>query len=678
MQKCSYCQASWNLNKSAEICPFCGADLREKSPAESIEDIFLIIFQRHGIEAFRSGTILGYLGDYAPKLVKERKLVRVAVESGAYKAICEAEESERKQTFNKYVSVLTDSYFLDERWANKALLWCLSVVSPSLLPGAHPVIAVEHETGTGMTDVENPEIHIGNMKESALLGHDPVRKDNESADDERNNALSQYKCSICGYTVDGFAFKYGDNGERCPICGADRWIGAEGELSKKAVAASSHQKEFFEIQNGTLVKYHGSDKEVWIPDGVIKIGEGAFKNNMQIEKVVIPDGVVEIGMNAFLECGCLASVAIPDSVTKIENAAFSHCASLMSVVIPNSVTAIAAETFACCTSLICVYLPNSLTQIRNFAFGGCVNLESLVIPDGVTRIGVAAFSGCEGLTSVIIPNSVTEIGSEAFRYCRSLTSVIIPNRVREIGSWAFGECSSLKSMAIPNSLVDIGIYVFENCRSLVSVMIPDNVAKIVSDDIFKNTPWRDQMMAHKREKKGFKIQDGTLVKYHGSDKEVWIPTGVVKIGKEAFKENMHVKKVVIPTGTTEIAMDAFWSCSALVSVIIPDSVTKIGQTAFGNCRSLTSVILPNSLIEIGYAAFGNCSSLMSVTIPDNVAKIVADNAFENTPWKDKIMVHKREKARMWREQGLCQYCGGSFNEGFLYKSCVQCGKPKDY
>ncbi len=36
-----------------------------------------------------------------------------------------------------------------------------------------------------------------------------------------------------------------------------------------------------------------------------------------------------------------------------------------------------------------------------------------------------------------------------------------------------------------------------------------------------------------------------------------------------------------------------------------------------------------------------------------------------------------EKARFWRNQGLCQYCGGSFT-GIFSKKCSSCGRPKDY
>lgn len=112
MQKCKDCGASWDVKRVLDICPFCGADLREKTTADSIEAAFKLILERHGQDVFQSGVLLGLLGDYAPSLIKERNLVKVAIEAGAYKAICLAPDVEKKHVLNKYVSVLTEKYFM--------------------------------------------------------------------------------------------------------------------------------------------------------------------------------------------------------------------------------------------------------------------------------------------------------------------------------------------------------------------------------------------------------------------------------------------------------------------------------------------------------------------------------------------------------------------------------------
>ena len=61
----------------------------------------------------------------------------------------------------------------------------------------------------------------------------------------------------------------------------------------------------FEIENGVLKEYKGTDSEV-----------------------TIPDSVTEIGSYAFYGCTSLTSITIPDSVTVIGDGAFENCESL--------------------------------------------------------------------------------------------------------------------------------------------------------------------------------------------------------------------------------------------------------------------------------------------------------------------------------------------------------------
>ena len=95
--------------------------------------------------------------------------------------------------------------------------------------------------------------------------------------------------------------------------------------------------DILEIEDGVL--HRCNDKtatNVTIPDGVTKIGEGAFLYCTSLESVVIPDSVTQIGVGAFCACTSLSSVVIPNSVTKIGDEAFMECTSLSSVIIPES------------------------------------------------------------------------------------------------------------------------------------------------------------------------------------------------------------------------------------------------------------------------------------------------------------------------------------------------------
>lgn len=49
--------------------------------------------------------------------------------------------------------------------------------------------------------------------------------------------------------------------------------------------------EKFEIKNGVLKKYNGTDAKVIIPDGVKVIGECVFAGCELLKEIIIPDSV---------------------------------------------------------------------------------------------------------------------------------------------------------------------------------------------------------------------------------------------------------------------------------------------------------------------------------------------------------------------------------------------------
>ena len=74
----------------------------------------------------------------------------------------------------------------------------------------------------------------------------------------------------------------------------------------------------FEIKDGVLIKYHGYQTHVTIPDGVTRIAKKAFSNRKEnIESLVIPESVTEIDGRSFMDFPGLRSVTLPGSVKAI-------------------------------------------------------------------------------------------------------------------------------------------------------------------------------------------------------------------------------------------------------------------------------------------------------------------------------------------------------------------------
>ena len=109
----------------------------------------------------------------------------------------------------------------------------------------------------------------------------------------------------------------------------------------------------FEIKDNVLVKYHGKEDYIMIPDGITRIGEYAFCDRknlctgiMQIKGVYIPEGVVSIGYSAFRNCYNLERVSLPESLVRIESFAFRNTR-IKEIAFPDSLHYVNNDAFYC-------------------------------------------------------------------------------------------------------------------------------------------------------------------------------------------------------------------------------------------------------------------------------------------------------------------------------------------
>ena len=96
----------------------------------------------------------------------------------------------------------------------------------------------------------------------------------------------------------------------------------------------------------------------------------------------------------------MVTVEIPDTVTEIGDYAFYEWNNLEKVTIQGSVTSIGEEAFGCCYNLTDITMPESVTSIGGHAFSWCRSLINITIPESVTSIGEWAFSDCSRLTNI--------------------------------------------------------------------------------------------------------------------------------------------------------------------------------------------------------------------------------------------------------------------------------------
>lgn len=109
-----------------------------------------------------------------------------------------------------------------------------------------------------------------------------------------------------------------------------------------------------------ISKYSNSSyKIIILPPDVHIIGNNAFYNCQQLEKITIPSSVYMIGNDAFSDCRSMKEVRfLPESsLHTIGDRAFMNCESLTSITIPKNVTSLDATTFSGCTNLMDIYVP---------------------------------------------------------------------------------------------------------------------------------------------------------------------------------------------------------------------------------------------------------------------------------------------------------------------------------
>ena len=109
--------------------------------------------------------------------------------------------------------------------------------------------------------------------------------------------------------------------------------------------------------------------------------------------------------------------------------------------------------------------------------------------------------------------------------------------------------------------------------------------------------------------------DYTLTKYKGTATDVVIPSSVLKIATDAFKNNTDIVSVTIPDSVKKIEPYAFWGCSNLEVISFGSGINELGDFILANCKGLRSVVVPSNVLSIGIYSFQDDVSLTDITIP---------------------------------------------------------------
>ena len=150
--------------------------------------------------------------------------------------------------------------------------------------------------------------------------------------------------------------------------------------------------------------------EIIVPASVSDLSRGMFYNSENLSKITIDanhrkyqsiDGVVysKDGKTLYIyPCGKKdVKFTIAEGVTKIGEYAFYNNLYLEEIVLSSTVQTISSNAFTSCKKLTKVDL-NQVRIIGSYTFDGCVNLKEIVIPQSVTQVGGYVFYRCTEVT----------------------------------------------------------------------------------------------------------------------------------------------------------------------------------------------------------------------------------------------------------------------------------------
>jgi len=322
----------------------------------------------------------------------------------------------------------------------------------------------------------------------------------------------------------------------------------------------------------------------------VEIIPGYLCEESNIRELVIPEGVKKIGYGAFRDTfeSYLTSVTLPSTVEVIEGYAFYNAKNLKEFTIPESVTEFSANAINGCSGIETVYInainceftdltvaSNKIEQSPFYDNYYFKNLKKIVLGDKVKQIPNNLLSCITREIECVIPETVKDIGDYAFYSYRKLTEFNFHEGLESIGEYSFANCVDLTSVELPETLKIIDNFAFLNCQSIESITLPDSV---------------------------------------------------IYLGEGVFTDCSGLKSFVFGDAVNTVPAGLFEGCESLENVYVSDSVVRIDERAFYQCKSLKSVRMSSNVDYIPREAFYYCSALTEFTW-DAESKLIGRLAF---------------------------------------------------
>lgn len=191
--------------------------------------------------------------------------------------------------------------------------------------------------------------------------------------------------------------------------------------------------------------YSGKVKKITLPDGLYRIGQGAFAKLSNLTEINVPESVRSIGYGAFAATGYDVAANYTDGglyvgnwLVAVENAvrtSFTVKDGTVGVA-DGKDTSLFPSKAQKATQLS---LPSSLKYIGTRSFAR-LRITELQLPAGLQTLGEGAFASCSWLKTVNLGDcaELESIGAQAFTNA-AITEITIPAGVVSVGELVFNQ-----------------------------------------------------------------------------------------------------------------------------------------------------------------------------------------------------------------------------------------------
>lgn len=404
-------------------------------------------------------------------------------------------------------------------------------------------------------------------------------------------------------------------------------------------------------------------KTVIFEEGIIEIGDNAFRNCKNLEEIILPSTIKVIGTSAFEGCTNVKRIIIR-SKTKVEevtysgisynvpgveikNRAFFGCKKVEKFGVGNYIyfSSIGENAFEECDKLSGFYIINGTAITDNYAtlaFSGKLTLDMQGKAQNIGEIKNNAFNGTK-ITNLIVKtlnsNAITNDQSGSVENTKTHLKIGKVNAadVKEIfiaeGSKVTFEANSFENND-KLTLINIdenseGIYfgekAFAGCNSLGTITIGNNAGDISFGTNSFNISPTDILTQI----------NVTIGNASEKNKEIYF-------GNSAFAGSLVNQVSIGSNYDINIDNDAF-KASAIKEFSVDGNSDNVifGQSSFAECKVLTDLVIGEVSKNITFDnwSFSGCTSLSRVEIPEGNEKVyIWDEAFKDATSLQKFVI----------------------------------------